>query len=287
MNKLISRFMETFLRLLPHAAPTGLLRIGNPGPEDPVLVTGNYTLTIRRMRQALKGIDAWLLAANSKGINVWCAAGGGHLTHHDIISVVRTSRIADQVTHRRLILPQLGATGIERAKIAAATGWESDWGPARLEDLPGYLDRKRHATTQERFVAFPLWERLEMAWIWLLPLLALGLPVAYFSIGLRGTLSTGLTIALMAWSLFTLTPWLPLRGSRRWVTFGVFGLISALFGTVLLMVLGEFGLRSLAIHSVSGSAASWSTSLHIRKCPSCAKRFHGRSLRTSSQRSRP
>ncbi len=115
LTSVFSRVMETFLRLLPYPAPTGLLRIGEPGPDSPVLVTGNYTLTIRRMQQALKGQNAWLLAADSKGINVWCAAGGGHLTHHDIISVVRTSRIEDLVSHRQLILPQLGATGIERA----------------------------------------------------------------------------------------------------------------------------------------------------------------------------
>jgi ferredoxin len=213
-----------------------------------VLVTGNYTLTIRRLQQALKGHHAWLLAANSNGINVWCAAGGGHLTHHDIISVVRTSRIEEHVSHRQLVLPQLGATGIERAKIAKATGWESHWGPARLEDLPDYLDRRLQATAEDRFIKFPLWERLEMAWIWLLPLLALGLPAAYLTSGLRGALTAGLTLALMAWGLFALTPWLPLRRSQRWLTFSVLGVLSTVFGTGFLMTLGETELRPLAIH---------------------------------------
>ena len=106
-----NKVFETFLRLLPHAAPTGLIRVGNPGPEDPVLVTGNYTLTIRRMKAALEGIDAWLLTANSNGINVWCAAGGGHLTHHDIIAVLRTSRIGEKVKHRHLISAPAGGDG--------------------------------------------------------------------------------------------------------------------------------------------------------------------------------
>ena len=72
-------------RDVPHRAPTGLVRIGRPGRRSPVLLTGNFTLTVRRLRDALRGRDAWLLVANSKGVNVWCAAGGGHLhlsRHH-------------------------------------------------------------------------------------------------------------------------------------------------------------------------------------------------------------
>ena len=105
---------DTVLRMIPHRASSGLLRIGTPDRDAPVLLTGNYTLTIRRLRDVLCGDDAWLLCANSKGINVWCAAGGGHLTHHDVISVLRTSRIDEYVDHRELVLPQLCATGVER-----------------------------------------------------------------------------------------------------------------------------------------------------------------------------
>ncbi len=80
MRDLLPYVRDTALRLLPHRAPTGLVRIGDPGPESPVLLTGNFTLTVRRLRRVLEGTDAWLLVANSHGINVWCAAGGGHLT---------------------------------------------------------------------------------------------------------------------------------------------------------------------------------------------------------------
>ena len=70
------------------------------------------------MKDALAGHDAWLLVANSHGINVWCAAGGGHLTHHDVIAALRSSGVAERVDHRTIVLPQLGATGIERARVA-------------------------------------------------------------------------------------------------------------------------------------------------------------------------
>lgn len=86
---------DLVFRMLPHRVPTGLVALGRPDAESPVLVTGNYALTVRRLRRALTGVDAWLLVADSRGINVWCAAGGGHLTHHDVIAALRTSRVGE------------------------------------------------------------------------------------------------------------------------------------------------------------------------------------------------
>ena len=54
-----------------------LYAIGNPDDTSPVLVTGNYKLTFDAVREALDGRDAWLLVVDSRGINVWCAAGKG------------------------------------------------------------------------------------------------------------------------------------------------------------------------------------------------------------------
>lgn len=79
---------DAILRLLPHATQPGLRPVGNPGADAPVLVTGNYHLTVQRLERVLRGHDVWLLVANSRGINVWCAAGGGHFTHHDIIAAI-------------------------------------------------------------------------------------------------------------------------------------------------------------------------------------------------------
>ncbi len=165
---------DTVLRMLPHRARTGLRRVGHPGRDAPVLLTGNFTLTVRRLTGVLRGRDAFVLVADSRGINVWCAAGGGHLTHHDVISAIRTSGVAEQVDHREVILPQLSATGVERRKITEATGFETRWGPARLEDLPAFLDRGRRVHKGERKMRFPLWERMEMAAMWGVPTLVIG-----------------------------------------------------------------------------------------------------------------
>ena len=48
----------------------GLYALGNPAQSAPVLVTANYKLTFDRFRQALPGMDAWILVLDTKGINV-------------------------------------------------------------------------------------------------------------------------------------------------------------------------------------------------------------------------
>lgn len=162
-------FVQTLLRLLPWPTEPGLRRIGSPGPESPVLVTANYDLTVRRVLRALVGLDAWLVVAPAGGINVWCAAAGGILTTHQVVTALRTSGVEDQVRHRRAILPQLAATGVQGRELTRRCGWKAKFGPVRIEDLPRYLELHEKKTEAMRRVRFGTRERLEMAGIWGLP----------------------------------------------------------------------------------------------------------------------
>lgn len=144
---------------------TGLIKIGSPGRNSPVFLTGNFRLTVARVKKALNGVDGYLLAANSHGINVWCAAGGGHLNNHSVISIIKTSGICKLVDHKKIILPQLAAAGIEAKEIKRKTGWTIIWGPVRAGDIPAFL-REEVKTEDMRDVRFPLPDRLEMAVAW-------------------------------------------------------------------------------------------------------------------------
>jgi len=113
-----------------------------------------------------------LLIANSKGINVWCAATGGHLNDHSIISILKTSGIEKLVEHRKVILPQLAASGIEAKTIKNKTGWEIIWGPVYAKDIPLFITNNFRKTSQMREVEFPLHQRMEMAVAWAFPISA-------------------------------------------------------------------------------------------------------------------
>jgi NAD-dependent dihydropyrimidine dehydrogenase PreA subunit len=167
---LLSDLIQTALRFPPFPVRTGLIRVGQPDRQSPVLVTCNFGLTVRRVLRALRGLDAYLLVANSRGINVWCAASGGLLTSNDVISVVKTSGIEDLVDHHRLVLPQLSATGIERAVVEEKTGWRAVFGPVYAQDIPAYLANHYKKTERMRTVRFDFSERLEMAAMWATPI---------------------------------------------------------------------------------------------------------------------
>lgn len=180
LNFLLINVLQTLLRVLPFPCKTGLVKIGKPGRNAPVLLTGNFRLTVERVRRALKGIDAYLLVANSRGVNVWCAATGGHLTNHDVVSVLKTSGIEDLVDHRQVILPQLAATGIEGKIIHNKTEWSVVWGPVYATSIPQFLSSGFEKTVEMRTVSFPWWQRLEMAVAWAFPISLLSLLVLPF-----------------------------------------------------------------------------------------------------------
>lgn len=162
--------VETLLRVFPLGCKTGLIKIGDPGRNSPVFLTCNYHLTVERVRKALEGTNCYLLVANSRGVNVWCAATGGLFTNHDVISAIRTSGIEDLVDHRNVILPQLAATGIETKVVKKKTGWKVIWGPVYAKDIPAFIRSGFEKTPAMREVRFPWNQRTEIAVAWAFPI---------------------------------------------------------------------------------------------------------------------
>jgi NAD-dependent dihydropyrimidine dehydrogenase PreA subunit len=246
----IKTIIQTVLRLLPFPTKTGLRVLGSPGPEAPVFVTCNFDLTVRRVVKALQGLDCYLLVAPSKGINVWCAAGGGMFNAHSVTSVVKTSRIAEKVNHRTLILPQLSAPGIDVARVERETGWRCEFGPVYATDARAYVAANRRKTEEMRQVEFPLASRLEMAIMWAgtLSLVAV-IPVAIFSLrSLPGVLGL-----IWAFSLFIFAFYGPVM---RWVPGAV--------GIVKTLLLGFVGVAGVLVWGLAigdwraGSIVGWS-----------------------------
>lgn len=194
--------LQTAFRFAPWPTQPGLRRLGEPDETSPVLLTGNYDLTVRRLARALEGHDAWLLVAPSGGINVWCAAAGGHLSTHQVVTVLKTSGIAERVKHRRVILPQLAATGVTALEVFRRCRWKVAFGPVSASDLPEYLATSEKTDAMRR-VRFSLSERLEMAAMW-------GVPAALIAGGVALWLQPGWAlpvialIAAMSVAVFTL-----------------------------------------------------------------------------------
>lgn len=204
MSDVIASALQTMLRFFPFPTRTGLRVVGSPGRDAPVLATCNFDLTVRRVTRALRGLDCYLLVAPSKGINVWCAAAGSILNAHAIISVLKTSQVADRVSHRMLILPQLAAPGVDVDYIRETTGWTCKFGPVYAKDLAEYLATGCAKTPEMRLARFPIRARLEMAIMWAFPLSVLaGIPVGLADLSLLpGVLAVIWGLALLTYVLY-------------------------------------------------------------------------------------
>ncbi len=225
-----------FFRIMPPYPKVrpGLYAIGQPDRGSPVLVTGNFELTVRRLVRPLDGkLDAWLLVADTSGINVWCAAGGGFFTAEKVIAAVKSSHLHDYVDHHALVLPQLAAGGVDGWRVRQETGWGVHWGPVRAQDIPAYLEAHRKKTDAMRWVRFPLKDRLEMVTVTLaFYAILILLPVGLFWRGLFWPLAA----SLFGLSYFyaTLLPWIPGRdGLAKSVPLAIIALAGLLIYTFL------------------------------------------------------
>jgi hypothetical protein len=194
-----------------HRVVPGLYALGYPNLSSPVFVTANYTLSFDALRGSLAGMDGYILVLDTKGVNVWCAAGEGAFGTDELVRRIEVARLAEVVSHRVLILPQLGAPGIAAHEIKRLSGFRVEYGPVQARDLPEYL-KTRQATPAMRQVTFTLAERLALIPIELVHTLlptVIAAGVLYLLAGWLAALCL-VTAVLAGAVLFPiLLPWIP------------------------------------------------------------------------------
>jgi hypothetical protein len=199
------------VRRMGHRVEPGLYRLGNPSRESPVFASANYTLSFDALRSSLGGTDAYILVLDTKGINVWCAAGKGTFGTDELVRIIGATGLAGVVSHRKIIVPQLGAPGISWPAVLRKSGFLVEFGPVRARDLPEYL-RTRTATEEMRRVRFPLYDRLVLTPV---ELVHVGLPTIIVTLALWFLAGPSAALAAIAAVLAgtvlfpALLPWLP------------------------------------------------------------------------------
>lgn len=158
--------------------PAGLYAVGSPDHNAPVLVTANYKLTFDSLRKELASQNAWILVLDTKGVNVWCAAGKGTFGTAELNNRINLVQLQKVVSHRRIILPQLGAPGVAAHEVLKNTGFKVLYGPVYAADIVRYLQNNQTATPDMRRIHFNLRDRLAVVPVELNPLLKL-IPVMF------------------------------------------------------------------------------------------------------------
>ena len=238
--------------------PPGLYGIGKPDQTSEVLVTANFKLTFDHLRKELDKINAWILVLDTKGINVWCAAGKGSFSTMEIVKRIKESSLEKIVDHKHIIVPQLGATGVCAKDVKKQSGFKVIYGTVRANDIPAFLNNNKKADKHMRQVTFTIYERfiltpvelqitLKPALITALVLLIIaGIDPGIFSfsnIWERGLISIStLVIGMLSGALITpvLLPFIPAR------EFALKGIIVGSFFSILFLFMISAFINSIA-----------------------------------------
>lgn len=118
----------------------GLYEINDPKPEDPVLVTTNFSITYFSVANEVEGagIPAWLLVTDAEGMSVLTAWAAGKFDSERIARDVKEFKIADKISNKLIVLP--GHVAVLSGEVEEELpGWKVVVGPREAVDLPKYM----------------------------------------------------------------------------------------------------------------------------------------------------
>jgi acetyl-CoA decarbonylase/synthase complex subunit gamma len=118
----------------------GIYEINDPGPEDPVLVTTNFSITYFSVANEVEsaGMPAWLVVTDAEGMSVLTAWAAGKFDAERIAKDVKRFGVADKVSKHRVVLP--GHVAVLSGELEEELpDWEIKVGPREAVDLTSYL----------------------------------------------------------------------------------------------------------------------------------------------------
>jgi len=118
----------------------GIYEINDPGPEDPMLVTTNFSITYFSVANEVEsmGIPTWLLVTDSEGMSVLTAWAAGKFDAEIIAKDAKRFKADEKLTKKRIVLP--GHTAVLSGELEEELpDWEVKVGPKEAVDLPAYM----------------------------------------------------------------------------------------------------------------------------------------------------
>ena len=114
--------------------------INDPKPDDPVLVTTNFSITYFSVANEVEGSGqpAWLVVADAEGMSVLTAWAAGKFDAESIAKAFKQFGVDDKVSKKVVVLP--GHVAVLSGELEEELpGWEIKVGPREAVDLPAYM----------------------------------------------------------------------------------------------------------------------------------------------------
>lgn len=118
----------------------GLYEINNPSPDDPVLVTTNFSITYFSVANEVEssGLPAWLLVTDAEGMSVLTAWAAGKFDSERIAKAVKAFGVPEKTTRKQVVLP--GHVAVLSGELEGELpGWEIRVGPREAVDIPKFM----------------------------------------------------------------------------------------------------------------------------------------------------
>ncbi len=126
----------------PIAVESKIYEIGTPGPDAPVLITTNFSLSyfcVAGDTEASR-VPAYVVPVDTDGISVLTAWAAGKFTPETIADTVKKLGIMDKVNHNKIIIP--GGVAVLSGKTAELTGCEVIVGPRESAGIPSFFKQR-------------------------------------------------------------------------------------------------------------------------------------------------
>jgi acetyl-CoA decarbonylase/synthase, CODH/ACS complex subunit gamma len=126
----------------PVAVEPKLYAVGEVGPESPLLVTTNFSLSYYSVAGEVEAsrVPAYILSVDTEGTSVLTAWASDKFNAETITKALKKSEIDGKLPHRTLVLP--GFVAVLSAGVEDESGWSVQIGPKEASGLPSYLKKQ-------------------------------------------------------------------------------------------------------------------------------------------------
>jgi acetyl-CoA decarbonylase/synthase complex subunit gamma len=124
---------------VPNAVEAKVYKVGDAGPDSPVLVTTNFALTYFMVEGEVENskVPAYITAVETGGLGVLNSYADDKLTGETIAKAVKATGILNQVRHKKLVIP--GLVAVLKGELEDEAGCEVVVGPEEAAGLPNFL----------------------------------------------------------------------------------------------------------------------------------------------------
>jgi acetyl-CoA decarbonylase/synthase, CODH/ACS complex subunit gamma len=124
---------------VPNAVDVKLVKLREPGPDSPVIVTTNFALTYFTVEGEVENskTPTYIVVVDTNGLGILNSYADNKLTGETIAKAVKATGVMDMVKHKRVVIP--GLVSVLKGELEDELGCEVVVGPEEAAGIPAFL----------------------------------------------------------------------------------------------------------------------------------------------------